>query len=100
MERRKHFRYEISLPVSFSGEGLDGNGRVLNLSKRGCVIESDMNPSEGDYLVVLVHLPGRETPMRVDAAAVRWTRGRHFGLEFLYKRPEEGSRLNNFIDSL
>ncbi len=38
--------------------------------------------------------------MKVDLAAVRWSEGREFGLEFLRMQPEEQQRLRRFVSTL
>ena len=40
MERRDTPRYEIQVPLTFSGHAIDGRGMVTSLSKEGCHVTS------------------------------------------------------------
>ena len=50
MEGRKHTRFSVQLPVSFSGDQLSNEGTILNVSAEGCAITSDTVPGDGVYL--------------------------------------------------
>jgi hypothetical protein len=97
MELREHERIPVSLPVSFSGDQIVGEGQVLNISVCGCGIESDRNVQKGTFLDLRVQLPEPETPIEVELAAVRWSLGQKFGLEFLRMRSEEQERLRRIL---
>ena len=100
MERRKHDRFEVEFPVSFTGENLAGSGTVQNLSREGCLIESDATPQEGSYLNLSLHLSDHHLPMQIKSAAVRWVSGPLFGIQFLYMTQEAHARLDCLLDTL
>ncbi len=104
MEGRKHTRFAVQLPVSFSGDQLsDGGtigGTILNVTAEGCAITSDAVAGLGVYLQLTMQLREREEPILVDLAAVRWTSARRFGVEFIKIRPEERERLKQFVKAL
>ena len=50
MEGRKHTRFGVQLPVSFSGDQLSDAGMILNVSAEGCAIMSDTVAGVGVYL--------------------------------------------------
>jgi hypothetical protein len=50
MEGRKHTRFAVQLPVSFSGDQLSDAGTILNVSEEGCAITSDTVASVAVYL--------------------------------------------------
>jgi hypothetical protein len=100
MEQRKHPRIEVHVPVSFTGEQISGEGSVLNLSKEGCLIQSDTAVREHSYLDVRVYLPNTLKPVEVDLAAVRWVKGREFGVKLLHMQPEQSDRLSSYIASI
>ncbi len=54
----------------------------------------------GHYFALRVVLPDQAVPLKVDLAAVRWSEGREFGLEFLRMQPEEQQRLRRFVSTL
>jgi hypothetical protein len=41
MDFRQHRRYEVSVPVDYSGDEISGNGTVTKLSPGGCAILGD-----------------------------------------------------------
>ncbi len=63
-------------------------------------MDSDQPVQRGNYFALHVLLPDQAVPMKVDLAAVRWSSGREFGLEFLRMQPEEQARLRGFVSTL
>ena len=100
MQGRKHTRFAVQLPVSFSGDQLSDGGTILNLSAEGCAITSETIVSAAAYLQLTMQLCEREEPIQVDLAAVRWVSATRFGVEFIKIRPEEGERLKKFVKAL
>ena len=100
MEGRKHTRFAVQLPVSFSGDQLSDKGTILNLSAEGCAITSETVAGAPVYLQLTMQLQEREEPVQVDLAAVRWSVATRFGVEFIKIRPEEGERLKKFVKAL
>ena len=70
MKTRKHTRYAVQLPVSFSGDRLarEGEGTILNLSAEGCAITSATVADAAAYLQLTMQLREREEPVRVDSS--------------------------------
>jgi c-di-GMP-binding flagellar brake protein YcgR len=100
MEGRKHTRFAVQLPVSFSGDQLSDGGTILNLSTEGCAIMSETVASTAVYLELTMQLRERDEPVQVDLAAVRWSSATRFGVEFIKIRPAEGERLKKFVKAL
>jgi hypothetical protein len=100
MEGRKHTRFAVQLPVSFSGDQLSDRGTILNLSAEGCAITSETVAGAAVYLQLTMQLREREEPVQIDLAAVRWVSATRFGVEFIKIRPEEGERLKQFVNVL
>ena len=100
MEGRKHTRFAVQLPVSFTGDQLSDAGTILNLSAEGCAITSDTVAGAAVYLQLALQLREREEPVQVDLAAVRWASATRFGVEFIKIRPVEGERLKKFVKAL
>ena len=98
--RRKHQRFSVHFPVTFTGDTVTGQGLVLNLSLEGCMIESDSQLEEGTYLAVSIHFPQVLLPLEVELAAVRWGSGRVFGLEFRYMQPDQYESLERILSTL
>ncbi len=100
MDKRQASRFKVHLPIAFLGYNLTGEGIVGNLSMEGCAVESDQKVQRMHYYALSVSLPDQAVPMKVDLAAVRWSSGREFGLEFLRMEPEVQARLRGFVSTL
>ncbi|MDF2459517.1 MAG: hypothetical protein K0S79_1933 [Nitrospira sp.] len=78
---KKRVQYEAL--VNFSNSDLTGQGRVIDITAPGCQIESTQRVVRGQYLELRLSLPGGASPFTVTLAAVRWTKGNRFGVEFI-----------------
>ncbi len=87
MEQRRHPRFQVDYTGSFSGEGINGNGIILDLSSSGCRARHKSTVDRGDSLGMLIDVPKYETPLHVDLAVVRWVQGQEFGTEFIRMAP-------------
>ena len=97
MERRETDRYEVDLPLSFSGNEIAGGGSVISLSKDGCAVKSEESVPPHAFLALRVQLPEPNAPLKVEVAHVRWSNMSAFGLEFVHLHAEESARLQRFI---
>ncbi len=100
MELRQSPRFPVQYPIAYSGNNIAGAGTVTNLSAGGCKVESYADVHSGMDLEVRIFMLGPDSPMVVDQAAVRWSAGKAFGLEFLTMRPDAQARLRLFISAL
>ncbi len=101
MDSRLALRFKVHLPISFSGDSLTGEGVVVNLSLRGCTIDSEQKVQRWKYLTLRIFMPDQDAPLVVDRAQVRWSRRRRLlVLEFLAMQPEEQVRLRRFVITL
>jgi hypothetical protein len=97
---RKYPRYAVQLPVSFAFGPHEGDGTLYNLSMGGCRAVSDMEIPPNEYMRVRLCLSFTEVPVIVETAAVRWSAGKDFGLEFLVIDEEHKSRLRRFLGGI
>ncbi len=94
-------RLRVRCPITFSGDYNFGEGTVINISDRGGRVKShNTRVPKGTHLTLQVSLSNHEAPMKVDLAAVQWSRGLEFGLVFLQMQAEESLRLRRFLDTL
>ncbi len=94
-------RLRVRCPITFSGDYDFGEGTVINISDRGGRVKSHKaRVPKGTHLTLQVSLPNHEAAMKVDLAAVQWSRGLEFGLVFLQMQAEESLRLRRFLDTL
>ena len=100
MEKRKQPRFTAQFRSAFSGSQHEGQGKTLDVSISGCKIESDRQVEAATKVECRLYIPGFDWPLRIDEAAVRWVKGRTFGLEFVRIRPEEQKKLKKLIKDL
>lgn len=100
MELRKYPRVRVQFRSTFSGHQIDGEGKAIDISQGGCKIESDLRAPAGTTLELRLYVPGLDWPIRVEQAAVKWARGRQFGLEFVRLLPKEEETLRRLIKDL
>lgn len=99
MDIRKHARFTVHFQGSFSsGQRLEGEGTVLNLSIGGCKVQSDTRVPLGTDVRLRIMMQ-EEQPLEIKRAAVRWTSGQEFGLEFTFVEAEEELRLRLFVQT-
>ena len=101
MEHRKNLRFHVQFRSSFSSIAMvGGEGTVVDLSIRGCRIESPTDVQPGASLEVRIAVIEHEPPIQIQQALVRWSRGRQFGLEFVTMAPEEWARLQHTVKQI
>ena len=98
MDQRQCPRFPVRFASTFSSANLvRGEGSVLDLSIRGCRIESGLEVAPGTTLDVRVQTAGDAIPVQVQQAVVRWSRPPQFGLEFVTLVAEEWARLQEVV---
>ena len=101
MEQRKNLRFHVQFRSSFSSITMvGGEGSVVDLSIRGCRIESATDVQPGASLEIRIVASEHEPPIHIQQALVRWSRGRQFGLEFVTMAPEEWARLQHTVKQI
>jgi hypothetical protein len=92
-------RHRIECRTFFSGGGLEGEGRVNDLSKTGCKIQCQSVPEVGASLKVDLFLPDYPRPLKVERSVVRWVKADTFGVEFVDIQASQRERLRVFLGS-
>ena len=101
MEQLSNLRYRAQFRSSFSSVAMvGGEGSLLDLSIRGCRIESLTDVKPGTTLEVRVEAIGGEPPIQIQAAIVRWSREQQFGLEFEVIAPTEWAYLRDVVQQI
>lgn len=95
--QRSRDRLGIVCPVMFSGAFFIGEGLIHNLSHTGCLVECNRSMLEGSYMAVRLLLPDTIHALIIELAAVRWIRGKYFGMEFLKLPTSDQARLAHFL---
>jgi hypothetical protein len=110
IELRRHQRHVItgpcllsfsqfSLSISFAGDA-EGEGIVLDLSPKGCKVESEAAVKVAEAMSLIILLPDQKAPTTVDLAVVRWVKNDAFGLEFISVGANEAARIIEFLTDI
>ena len=101
LEQRQTARFPVRFRSSFTSTNVvGGEGSVVDVSVRGCRIETTTHVHTGTVLELRLYLLQEEPPLGVSQAVVRWARGKYMGVEFLSLEPEEWARLQHFVKEL
>lgn len=101
MEHRQAKRFPVRFRSSFTSLNIvGGDGFLVDLSLRGCRIESSTEVRSGTSLELRVQASEDEPPLNIQEAVVRWSRAQQFGLEFVRLVPEEWARLQHTVTEL
>jgi hypothetical protein len=100
VEKRQQPRFTSQFRSTISGGQGEGQGRTLDLSIGGCMIETDLPVGVGTSIECRIYVPGLDWPLRVDEAQVRWVKGNTFGIQFTKIQPDEEIKLKQVIAGL
>jgi len=96
-DRREYDRMEIDFPIHFTGEGISGDGVLLNASMGGCRFKTNANLALGKILRIDLEVSADLPPVVVDAAVVRDLGTASAGVEFLRWQENERGRFQLFV---
>ena len=97
MQRRYSARVTVECSVVFAGQTAIGEGRVIDVSLPGCLLESSECPKPGDYVQLKLSPPDQQPAVRVQLAVVRWAKGHRVGVEFIRSSEDDQIRLTRFV---
>jgi PilZ domain len=97
MKARYKERIRLKATVNFTNGSRTGEGRVLDLTSPGCLIESSITFQKGQSLQLKISLPGHKLPLMVKLGVVRWTNGKQFGVEFIKMDESHRIALNRYM---
>lgn len=101
MEQRKDQRFPTRFRSSFNSLNIvGGDGDLVDLSIRGCRIDSKAEVRPGTSLEMRVEISDEEPPLKIKEAVVRWSRRQQFGVEFVNLAAEEWARLQHIVTEL
>lgn len=101
MDLRRHQRFPVHFHSMFTGPQREESvGTMVNLSKTGCRVKTTSQVYAGMYLALRFDVPGEEAAIRIDRAAVRWTRGDEIGVGFIALAADQQARLDQLLARL
>src|SRR5688500_13470348 len=99
-EHRRYPRFLVDYPVVIAGDGIVAQGKLSDLSRGGCAINTDVTAVCGLYLEVRILLHDDPAPLKIDLAPIRWMAPGRLGIEFIRMSAEDSSRLDRYLASL
>jgi PilZ domain len=99
-DKRQQPRFTSQFRSTISGGQGEGQGRTLDLSAGGCMIETDLPVVVGALFECRIYVPGLDWPLRIDEAHVRWVKTNTFGIQFMKIHPDEEAKLKQVIVTL
>ncbi|MEO5631172.1 MAG: PilZ domain-containing protein [Nitrospiraceae bacterium] len=99
-EKRQQPRFTSQFRSTISGGQGEGQGRTVDLSTGGCMIETDLPIIVGTSFECRIYVPGLDWPLRIDEAQVRWVKANTFGIQFMKIQPAEEAKLKQVIATL
>ena len=97
-DKREYARVKAEFTLTFKGTQVEGKGRLVDLSIRGCSLETDQIPRRGDILQLTLKMPNARPPVDIEAAVVRFTQGIRVGMEFLRINEKSEKELREFVE--
>ena len=99
-ERRRHARYRVDFPATFSNHRTSGFGVIADVSAGGCRVTSKIPIVAGEFGQLLINLPNGIAPLMVSNALVRWVKGQEYGIEFIRLEPNDKRWLSRMTSQL
>ena len=97
MEARQFPRVPLASTAYLESDRDSAEGALLDLSRTGARLSSGYSVQPRDYLSLSFSLPFQVPSLEVMLAAVRWAKGRNFGVEFIQIAEGEQRRLRDFL---
>ena len=97
MEARQFPRVPLASTAYLESDRDSAEGGLLDLSRTGARLSSVYPVQPRDYLSLSLSLPFQVPSLEVMLAAVRWAKGKNFGVEFIQIAEGEQRRLRDFL---
>lgn len=99
LSRRIYLRYHIRCPVIYGVSSWVGEGEVIDLSFRGCLVRCGFPMPVGESVRMGVLLPSSLLMLAIDRGIIRWANTDCFGVEFLDLSAAAQQRLSHELRS-
>jgi PilZ domain len=87
-----------TLRISYLTDRALGKGRILALSRSGCVVEGDVLLTVGCWVhLFFPEFPGKDAAFSISWAIVRLTEGNRFTADFLSMPESQWKQLDEYI---
>jgi c-di-GMP-binding flagellar brake protein YcgR len=101
IECREYTRTPVDMLVSFFDTDTTDmrEGTMFDLSARGCAVTSMSSVQPGAAVKILIRETDLGAPITIESAAVRWSGGGEFGVEFLGLSEIDRRRLDRLLQT-
>ena len=98
---REYPRIPVDMQVFFSSTNKTDirKGTMFDLSVRGCAVTSMSSVQPGSAVRILIRATNLGSPITIESAAVRWSQGGEFGVEFLDLSEIDQRRLSRLLQA-
>lgn len=101
MDLRRQQRFPVHFQsVAFDQPRGELVGTIINLSKSGCRAKTDIKAYSGMQVSLRFDVPGEPSPICIDRAAVRWSRGGELGVGFITVASPHQEQLDQLLARL
>jgi c-di-GMP-binding flagellar brake protein YcgR len=99
IESREYPRIPVDIQVFFSSTNRTDirEGTMFDLSARGCAVMSMSSVQPGSAVRILIRETNLGSPITIESAAVRWSEGGEFGVEFLGLSEVDQRRIHQLV---
>ncbi len=99
IECREYPRIPVDMQVFFSSTNKTDilEGTMFDLSARGCAVTSVSSIQPGSAVRILIRATDLGLPITIESAAVRWSEGGEFGVEFIGLSEIDQRRLHRLL---
>ena len=101
IECREYPRIPVDMQIFFSSTNKTDirEGTMFDLSPRGCAVTSMSSVQPGSAVRILIRATDLGSPITIESAAVRWSGGGEFGVEFLGLSEIDQRRLHRLLQA-
>ena len=101
IECREYPRTPMDMRIFFSTTNKTDmrEGTMFDLSARGCAVTSMSLVQPGSTVRILISETNLGSPITIESAAVRWSEGGEFGVEFLDLSEIDQRRLQRLLEA-
>jgi len=98
MDLRRQQRFPVHFQSVLSGQPRSESvGTITNLSKSGCRVKTDAKVYSGLQVSLRFDVPDETSPLCIERAAVRWSRGGELGMGFITVTSAHQERLDQLL---
>ena len=96
-DRREYRRLRTNLAASLILDPPSLDGLVSDISMGGCTLQVTTSLPRGTFVKMVLHAPGGEPDIKIDAAMISSIQPLSIGVKFLEFQPEDKQRMGQLV---